>query len=163
MVASVSGFSYVVLLASAIIWLCCWFEVVFAIKNPEEFVSITTGTFTDGQSFSTGNTLPLISLPWGFNNWAPQTQDGSRYSTSWWFSGNVHMLKWFRCTHQPSPWIGDYAWFLFMPQLVSFFVACVLLNSFLLLSFLFQFLLHYIYPLIGIVLYCIKRAKCNNY
>ncbi len=119
----------IVMTVTIISLLCCCLQLVNAIKNPEEFVSITTGTFTDGQSFSTGNTLPLISVPWGFNNWAPQTQDGSRYSTSWWFSGNMHFLKWMRCTHQPSPWIGDYAWFLFMPQLVSFLfknISCII-------------------------------------
>lgn len=89
----------------------------YAVKNPEEFVSVLAGTFTDGDKYSTGNTLPITALPWGFNHWAPQTKDGNRFSGSWWFKGNDHRLTWLRCTHQPSPWIGDWGWFLFVAQL----------------------------------------------
>lgn len=56
----------------------------------------------------------------GFNHWAPQTTPQNSRSSSWWFSGNHHTLNWMRCTHQPSPWIGDWGWFLFMPILGSF-------------------------------------------
>ena len=31
-----------------------------AVSNPEEFVRPLAGSFTDGDKFSTGNTLPLI-------------------------------------------------------------------------------------------------------
>lgn len=86
-------------------------------ENPEELVNLLAGTFTDGNYFSTGNTLPLVSLPWGFNSWAPQTKEGSKRTGSWWFSGNDHELTFLRCTHQPSPWIGDWGWFLFSPQI----------------------------------------------
>jgi putative alpha-1,2-mannosidase len=89
---------------------------VTAIDHPEDYVNLLAGTFTDGNVFSTGNTLPLIGRPWGFNHWAPQTRDGNRNTGSWWFRGNDHVLTWFRCTHQPSPWIGDWGWFLFAPQ-----------------------------------------------
>ncbi len=88
-----------------------------AIENPEELVNMLAGTFTDGNHHSTGNTLPLISMPWGFNNWAPMTKEGSRRTGSWWFNGNDHDLTWMRCTHQPSPWIGDWGWFIFSPQI----------------------------------------------
>lgn len=86
------------------------------IENPEDFVNLLAGTFTDGNKFSTGNTLPLIGMPWAFNHWAPQTKPDGR-SGSWWFGGNDHSLTWLRCTHQPSPWIGDWGWFLFGPQI----------------------------------------------
>ena len=33
-----------------------------AVSNPEEFVRPLAGSFTDGDKFSTGNTLPLIGL-----------------------------------------------------------------------------------------------------
>lgn len=69
------------------------------------------------RQFSTGNTLPLVGLPWGFNHWAPQTKEQNARSDSWWFDGNDHTFAWMRCTHQPSPWIGDYAWFLFAPMI----------------------------------------------
>jgi putative alpha-1,2-mannosidase len=91
-----------------------------SLENPEDFVNPLAGTFTDGQSYSTGNTLPLIGRPWGFNHWAPQTTLQNHRSSSWWFSGNDHSLHWLRCTHQPSPWIGDWGWFLFMPQVGSY-------------------------------------------
>ena len=90
--------------------------LVGAIDHPEDYVNLLAGTFTDGNVFSTGNTLPLVGRPWGFNHWSPQTRDGNRNTGSWWFRGNDHIFTWFRCTHQPSPWIGDWGWFLFSPQ-----------------------------------------------
>ena len=90
---------------------------VGAIRNPEDFPNLLAGTFTDGNVFSTGNTLPLVGYPWGFNHWAPQTAEGSRHAGSWWFHGSEHRFTFMRCTHQPSPWIGDWGWFLFSPQM----------------------------------------------
>ena len=55
-------------------------------------------------------------MPWGFNHWAPQSRMSGG---SWWFNGNDHSFHWIRCTHQPSPWIGDYGWFLLGPQMGS--------------------------------------------
>lgn len=65
---------------------------------------------------SKGNTLPLTGLPWGFNHWAPQTKSDSMDVGSWWFQGSDHEFHWLRCTHQPSPWIDDWGWFLITPQ-----------------------------------------------
>ena len=48
------------------------------------------GTFTEGQQFSTGNTLPLIGRPWGFNHWAPQTREEGR-AGSWYYSDNYRV------------------------------------------------------------------------
>lgn len=101
---------FIVVLVS--LWKC-----VKSIDNPEELVNLLAGSFTDGDRFSTGNTLPLVGRPWGFNHWAPQTKDGGRNTGSWWFKGSDHTLTWMRCTHQPSPWIGDWGYFLFSPQL----------------------------------------------
>jgi putative alpha-1,2-mannosidase len=87
-----------------------------AVDFPEDFVNPLAGSFTEGNKFSTGNTLPLVGYPWGFNHWAPMTKhDGG--AGSWWFLGNDHTFTWMRCTHQPSPWIGDWGWFLFSPQM----------------------------------------------
>lgn len=47
-----------------------------AVPNPEDFVNLLAGSFTDGDRFSTGNTLPLVGRPWGFNHWSPQTKAG---------------------------------------------------------------------------------------
>ena len=90
-----------------------------SISNPEDFANLLAGTFTDGNVFSTGNTLPLVGYPWGFNHWSPQTAEGSRNVGSWWFHGSEHRFTFMRCTHQPSPWIGDWGWFLFSPQMGS--------------------------------------------
>lgn len=89
-------------------------SLVGSVTNPEDFPNLLAGTFTDGQQFSTGNTLPLVARPWGFNHWSMQTNDGK---TSWWFRGDEHTFTWLRLTHQPSPWIGDWAWLLFGPQM----------------------------------------------
>jgi putative alpha-1,2-mannosidase len=91
------------------------FGIVGGIKNPEEYPNLLAGSFTDGNRLSTGNTLPLVGRPWGFNHWAPQTRDMNR--GSWWFSGSDTSLTWIRCTHQPSPWIGDWGNFEFAPQI----------------------------------------------
>eukprot|EP00981_Chlorochromonas_danica_P006116 scaffold1290_cov248-Ochromonas_danica.AAC.1 len=91
--------------------------VLDSILHPEEFPNLLAGSFTDGGKFSTGNTLPLVGLPWGFNHWAPQTKDRNRFTGSWWFFGSDHTLTWMRCTHQPSPWIGDWGYFHFTPQI----------------------------------------------
>lgn len=61
---------------------------------------------------SSGNTLPLIARPWGFNHWSPQS---TAKGTSWWFDADSSEFRGIRCTHQPSPWIGDWAWFLLRP------------------------------------------------
>ena len=85
-----------------------------AVENPEDFVNPLCGTFTDGQRFSTGNTLPLVARPWGFNHYSAQTNEGR---SAWWFGGNAHEFKWLRLTHQPSPWIGDWGWLNFGPMM----------------------------------------------
>ena len=92
-------------------------SLVNCIIDPVEYVNLRAGTFTDGRRFSTGNTLPLTGMPWGFNHWAPQTQRQDQRGTAWWFDGNSHEFHWIRCTHQPSPWIGDWGWFLLGPQI----------------------------------------------
>lgn len=85
--------------------------------GPSEYVNLLAGSFTKGDHFSTGNTMPLVGRPWGFNHWALQTNSGK---TAWWFDGNEHEYRWLRCTHMPSPWIGDYGYFTFGPQLGDF-------------------------------------------
>ena len=55
-------------------------QLCFAVKHPAEHVNTLGGTASTSD-FSTGNTLPLVARPWGFNSWAPMTADGG----SWWF------------------------------------------------------------------------------
>ncbi len=63
-------------------------------------------------NFSTGNTYPAIALPWGMNFWTPQT---NKMGDGWGYQYTAHKIRGFKQTHQPSPWINDYAAFSFMP------------------------------------------------
>jgi putative alpha-1,2-mannosidase len=84
---------------------------------PEEYIFTLGGTQNvGGQEISNGNVNPEVSLPWGFNGWAPQTSlDGG----GWWFFSESHNLYGIRCTKQPSPWIGDYGNFRIMTHVVD--------------------------------------------
>lgn len=66
---------------------------------------------TDSDSgFSRGNVLPIVARPFGFNHWAPQNNEPGG---SWFFrAGQPDTEFQLRCTHQPSPWVSDYAHFL---------------------------------------------------
>lgn len=63
-------------------------------------------------SFSRGNTLPLVSRPFGMAHWSPQTSEEER----WFFAPAKHELIGVRATHQPSPWMNDYGHFTVMAQ-----------------------------------------------
>lgn len=65
---------------------------------------------------SRGNILPETQVPWAFNGWAPETDSDQG---SWWFYSESFRMYGIRCTHQPSPWVGDYGNFLinaYMPD-----------------------------------------------
>lgn len=63
--------------------------------------------------FSSGNTLPLVQLPFGMAAFAPQNvEDNIR----WYYHPDSRSLEGIRLTHQPSPWIADYGAMIFMPQ-----------------------------------------------
>jgi predicted alpha-1,2-mannosidase len=61
--------------------------------------------------FSQGNTYPAIARPFGMNFWAPQTNNEG----GWFYRRSDRLFQGMRCTHQPSPWIGDYGHFVIMP------------------------------------------------
>ncbi len=63
--------------------------------------------------FSTGNTYPAIATPWGMNFWTPQTRNNGN---GWQYVYTDKTIQGFKQTHQPSPWINDYACFSLMPQ-----------------------------------------------
>ena len=73
------------------------------VANPEEYVNVLGGSESK-EDFSNGNIMPDTTLPWGFNAWAPQTS----LQDKWWFASWDRSFYGFRCTHQPSPWMGDY-------------------------------------------------------
>jgi predicted alpha-1,2-mannosidase len=75
-----------------------------------EFVNPLMGTDSEF-SLSNGNTYPAIALPWGMNFWTPMTAD---YGDGWTYKYRDHKITGFKQTHQPSPWINDYAAFALM-------------------------------------------------
>ena len=62
--------------------------------------------------FSHGNEYPAIALPFPMNVWAPYTEPER---DSFYYQYRHHKILGLRQTHQPSPWIGDYANFSLMP------------------------------------------------
>ena len=61
--------------------------------------------------FSYGNTYPAIALPFPMNVWTPYTHP----ATSFFYRYSAKTLSGFMQTHQPSPHMGDYGAFAFMP------------------------------------------------
>src|SRR4029077_20118057 len=61
--------------------------------------------------FSHGNEYPAIALPFPMNTWAPYTQP---LKDSFYYQYRQNKIRGIRQTHQPSPWIADYAAFALM-------------------------------------------------
>lgn len=76
-----------------------------------DYVNPLVGT-DSSFNFSTGNTYPAVALPWGMNFWTPQT---NKMGDGWAYQYDAHKIRGFKQTHQPSPWINDYAAFSLMP------------------------------------------------
>ncbi|MEN8202665.1 MAG: GH92 family glycosyl hydrolase [Bacteroidota bacterium] len=67
---------------------------------------------TDSEySLSNGNTYPAIATPWGMNFWTPMT---SKMGDGWTYKYSENRIRGIKQTHQPSPWINDYAAFSLM-------------------------------------------------
>ncbi len=62
-------------------------------------------------TLSNGNTYPAIATPWGMNFWTPMT---SKMGDGWTYKYNENKIRGIKQTHQPSPWINDYAAFSLM-------------------------------------------------
>lgn len=77
-----------------------------------EFVNPLVGTDSDF-ALSNGNSYPAIALPWGMNFWTPQT---NKMGNGWAYMYDDQKLRGFKQTHQPSPWINDYAAFSLFPE-----------------------------------------------
>ena len=61
---------------------------------------------------SNGNVYPAVAHPWGMNFWTPQTEP---HDSRWIYKYDSKKINGFRCTHSPSPWMGDYGAFSIMP------------------------------------------------
>jgi len=75
-----------------------------------DLVNPLMGTDSD-YSLSNGNTYPAIARPWGMNFWTPQT---GKMGNGWCYAYDATKIRGIKQTHQPSPWINDYAAFSFM-------------------------------------------------
>lgn len=79
--------------------------------SPVDYVNPLMGTEST-YAFSHGNTYPAVAVPWGMNFWSPQTGENS---SGWMYMYTDSLIRGFRQTHQPSPWINDYGTFAIMP------------------------------------------------
>ena len=68
-----------------------------------DHVNVLQGTDST-YHFSRGNTLPILAMPFGMAHWTLQTNPHG----SWFFAPGERRLDGIRCTHQLSPWLGDY-------------------------------------------------------
>lgn len=80
-------------------------------SEPVDLVSTLMGTDSE-YLLSHGNTYPAVALPFGMNFWTPQTR---RNGDGWAYTYDDHKIVGIKQTHQPSPWINDYAAFSLMP------------------------------------------------
>ncbi|HKK62262.1 MAG TPA: GH92 family glycosyl hydrolase, partial [Bacteroidales bacterium] len=79
-------------------------------KSALELVNPLMGTDSEFE-LSNGNTYPAIAVPWGMNFWTPQT---GKMGNGWAYTYDAYKIRGIKQTHQPSPWINDYAAFSFM-------------------------------------------------
>jgi len=78
--------------------------------NFADLVNPLMGTDSE-YKLSNGNTYPAIARPWGMNFWTPQTRN---MGNGWSYTYNDNKIMGIKQTHQPSPWINDYAAFSLM-------------------------------------------------
>jgi len=79
--------------------------------DPVELVNPLMGTDSEFR-LSHGNSYPAIALPWGMNFWTPHTRP---MGNGWGYTYDDYKIMGIKQTHQPSPWINDYASFSLMP------------------------------------------------
>lgn len=80
-------------------------------QNYLKYVNPLMGTDSEF-ALSNGNTYPAVAMPWGMNFWTPQTGE---MGDGWGYKYDDHKIRGIKQTHQPSPWINDYAAFSLMP------------------------------------------------
>ena len=100
----------------------CWFQQASTAQAVEQvpdpvapslvsWVNPLMGT-DSARTFSHGNLYPAVGVPFPMNTWAPYTQP---QSDKFFYQHSKNTIRGIRQTHQPSPWIGDYAMFSLMP------------------------------------------------
>ncbi|EZH73470.1 alpha-mannosidase [Aquimarina atlantica] len=81
-------------------------ETVLA-QSLVDYVNPLMGT-DSAFDLSNGNTYPAIATPWAMNFWTPMT---SKMGDGWTYKYDENKIRGIKQTHQPSPWINDYAAF----------------------------------------------------
>lgn len=79
-------------------------------KDLVQYVNPLMGTDSKF-SLSNGNTYPAIAVPWGMNFWTPMT---AKMGDGWTYKYADNKIRGIKQTHQPSPWLNDYAAFSLM-------------------------------------------------
>ncbi len=79
-------------------------------SEPVDLVNTLMGTDSEF-ALSNGNTYPAVAMPWGMNFWTPQT---GKMGDGWGYTYDSYRIRGIKQTHQPSPWINDYAAFSLM-------------------------------------------------
>jgi len=72
-----------------------------------DLVNPLMGTDSD-YALSNGNTYPAVAVPWGMNFWSPVT---GKMGSGWGYTYDANKISGIKQTHQPSPWMNDYAAF----------------------------------------------------
>ncbi|NIA29207.1 MAG: glycoside hydrolase family 92 protein [Actinobacteria bacterium] len=80
--------------------------------NVVDYVNPLVGTDSE-HKFSNGNTYPTAAMPFGMTAWTPST---GKLGDGWIYQYKKDKINGIKATHQPSPWIGDYGDFSFMPM-----------------------------------------------
>jgi len=106
---------YKILSVSLVVTIMFMFTGCFLPEKPNSFepadkVNTLMGTDSDYR-LSHGNTYPAVGMPWGMNSWTPQT---GRMGNGWAYTYDATKINGIKQTHQPSPWINDYAAFSLM-------------------------------------------------
>ncbi|WP_020533287.1 GH92 family glycosyl hydrolase [Flexithrix dorotheae] len=104
------------IISSVLLFSCQEKKEVMVTESPKnvslvDYVNPLMGTDSK-HSLSNGNTYPAIATPWGMNFWTPMT---SKMGDGWTYKYNENKIRGIKQTHQPSPWINDYAAFSLMP------------------------------------------------
>jgi predicted alpha-1,2-mannosidase len=72
-----------------------------------ELINPLMGTDSNYE-LSYGNVYPAVAVPWGMNFWTPVT---GKMGDGWGYTYETHKINGIKQTHQPSPWMNDYAAF----------------------------------------------------
>lgn len=95
----------------AVIAACTLYLTAMA-GEPVDYVNTLMGT-DSSYELSNGNTVPSVALPWGMNQWIPQT---GKMGDGWAYTYRGQKIRGFKQTHRPSPWINDFGQFSIFPE-----------------------------------------------